>query len=76
MDIPTTIILGMTYEQAIRRFRTQERLAAALGITQPTVSAWRRVVPPRYQYQLHVLTNGELKVDKNLLAGAWLGREA
>lgn len=59
----------MTYDQAIKRFGTQQELARVLGITQPTVSAWQRVIPPRYQFQLQVLTNGELKVDRSMLNG-------
>ena len=57
----------MTYDQVIKRFGTQIRLAAVLGITQPTISAWGKVVPARYQFQLEVLTNGELRADRALV---------
>jgi len=57
----------MTYDEVIRRFGTQVRLAAVLGITQPTVSAWEKQVPARYQFQIEVLTHGELKADAALL---------
>lgn len=53
----------MTYEEVIRRFGTQVRLASVLGITQPTVSAWKGVIPKQYQFQLAYLTHGDLKVD-------------
>ena len=53
----------MTYDQALDHFKTQERLAAALGLTQPTVSCWGRVIPPRYQYQLEIITAGALRID-------------
>lgn len=57
----------MTYDDVIARFGTQVRLASVLGITQSTVSSWGKVVPPRYQFQLEVLTHGELKADAALL---------
>lgn len=57
----------MTYDQALRHFGgTQEKLAAALGITQSTVSSWGRIVPDRYQYQIEVLTGGALRADEAL----------
>lgn len=54
----------MTYEQVLSRYGTQIALAKALGITQPTISAWGRTVPPRYQYQLEVISGGELRADR------------
>lgn len=59
----------MTYDEVIRRFGTQVRLASVLGITQPTVSAWKGIVPKQYQFQLEVLTHGELKVDPEHIPG-------
>lgn len=56
----------MTYDEAIQYFGTQTKLGAALGITQATVSAWHRVVPPRYQYQIEVITEGRLLADAEL----------
>lgn len=56
----------MTYQEAIEHFGTQAKLAAALGIAQPTVSCWDRVVPPAYQYQLEIITAGALRVDEEL----------
>jgi hypothetical protein len=56
----------MTYSDALRHFGTQQVLAAALGISQPTVSAWKGVIPPRYQFQLEVITQGELQADDAL----------
>jgi DNA-binding transcriptional regulator YdaS (Cro superfamily) len=55
----------MTYDQAISYFGTQVKLAAALGIAQPTVSCWGGSVPMRYQYQLEVITAGELLADRD-----------
>ena len=56
----------MTYDDVLTHFRTQVELANALGITQPTVSAWKGVVPEKYQYQLEVITDGRLRVDDAL----------
>lgn len=56
----------MTYQDALQYFATQVKLAAALGITQPTVSAWKGVVPEPYQYQLEIITSGKLRADANL----------
>jgi hypothetical protein len=57
----------MTYDEVIERFGTQARLASILGITQSTVSLWKKVVPARYQFQIEVLTHGELKADRALI---------
>ncbi len=55
----------MTYEQALAKFGgTQTSLAQALGIKQPAVSAWGKTIPQRYQYQLEVMTGGELRADR------------
>jgi DNA-binding transcriptional regulator YdaS (Cro superfamily) len=56
----------MTYDDLIAYYGTQKGIADALGITQPTVSAWGRVVPARYQYQIEVLTDGALLVEDAL----------
>ncbi len=65
------IIRPMTYDQAIAYFGgTQAKLAQALGLAQPTISCWGRVVPAPYQYQIQVLTDGALKVDPELLRNA------
>lgn len=56
----------MTYKQALGHFRTQVNLAAALGLSQSTVSLWREIIPARYQYQLEVITDGALRADKHL----------
>jgi transcriptional regulator with XRE-family HTH domain len=56
----------MTYDEAIAHFGTQVKLAEALRIAQPTVSQWERVVPPRYQFQLEIITDGALRADPEL----------
>jgi hypothetical protein len=58
----------MDYKSALDHFGgTQIKLAAALGITQPTVSAWKGVIPAAYQFQLEVLSDRALRVDPALL---------
>lgn len=58
----------MTYDQAIEYFGgTQTTLARALGITQGTVSQWKRQVPPAYQFQIEVLSGRALTVDPELI---------
>ena len=56
----------MTYDEALRHFGTQERLGAALGLKQPAISAWGKVLPTHYQYQLEIITAGALRVDESL----------
>ena len=56
----------MTYEEVMAHFGTQTKLAAALGITQSTVSCWGRVVPRAYQYQIEVITDRKLLADPEL----------
>jgi transcriptional repressor of cell division inhibition gene dicB len=53
----------MTYDQAMKHFGTQVLFAEALGIKQPTISGWNRVIPEAYQYQIEIITGGKLKVD-------------
>lgn len=63
----------MTYDEAIAVFGTQVRLAEVLGITQPTVSAWKGEIPKAYQFQLQVLTENTsqpLRVDPRYLPPA------
>lgn len=56
----------MTYSDVISHFGTQVAIAKALGITQSTVSGWGGVVPPKYQYQLEVITEGAMRADDDL----------
>lgn len=53
---------GMTKEQAVAHFKTQQALAAALGLTQGTVSGWG-VVPFVHQVRLERMTGGALVAD-------------
>jgi hypothetical protein len=58
----------MDYKSALEHFGgTQVKLAAALGITQPTVSSWKGVIPAPYQFQIEVLSDRALRVDSALI---------
>jgi DNA-binding transcriptional regulator YdaS (Cro superfamily) len=57
----------MTYAEALQFFGgTQAKLAAALGVKQPTVSCWDGSIPPMYQYQIEVISDGALRADPEL----------
>ena len=73
----------MTYDDALAMFGTQVNLAAALGITQSTISStWGSgsrdsrtfAIPPKYQYQLEVITRGKLRADQELRRVAVAGQ--
>ncbi len=53
----------MTKNDAIQHFGTQQKLAAALGITQPAIAAWKETIPLLRQLQLERLTGGVLKAS-------------
>ena len=54
---------AMTKTQAVRHFGSQAKLAAALGIRQPSVAQWGDRPPLPRQYQIQVLTHGRLRAD-------------
>lgn len=57
----------MTKDQAIKHFGTQAKLAAALGMTQGSVSLWGEFPPAVRQLQLQALTGGDLKAEADCL---------
>jgi DNA-binding transcriptional regulator YdaS (Cro superfamily) len=56
----------MRTEQAVEYFGSQAAIAAALEISRAAVSKWGDVVPEGSAYKLESLTDGELKVDRDL----------
>lgn len=52
----------MTKDEAVKHYKTQQALAAALGLTQGTVSGWV-VVPYVHQVRLERITAGALVAD-------------
>lgn len=60
----------MDLDQVVAHFGTQEKAAAALGMTQGSVSAWRKAgIPVPRQFQIEVLTNGALRADRPVQPG-------
>jgi len=57
----------MTKDHAIKHFGSQAKLAAALGMTQGSVSLWGDYPPPVRQLQLEALTAGALKAEPECL---------
>jgi DNA-binding transcriptional regulator YdaS (Cro superfamily) len=58
----------MTTQDAISHYGSQQKLATALGIKQPTVSGWGTYPPAIRQIQLERLTRGRLKAEPGLLS--------
>ena len=59
----------MDYAKIIRHFGNQGRVAAALGITQPSISLWKtRGIPLLRQMQIQLVTGGILQASSNNLA--------
>ena len=48
---------------AIEHFGGVTKLAAMLGISRQAIHAWPKVVPDRWAYQLHYLSDGELPIE-------------
>ena len=58
----------MTKTQAIAQFGSQVKLAAALGLSQPTISSWKRI-PAEHQLKVEELTRGALLADEGISRG-------
>lgn len=56
----------MTTEQAISHYRTQQRLATALGISQSAVAEWGEYPPALRQIQIEKLTRGRLRAQPDV----------
>ena len=52
----------MTKDEALAHYGTQRKLAAALGVSQASVSTWKRI-PAIHQVRLEILTRKKLKAD-------------
>lgn len=62
--IDVSILGAMTKAEALKFFNeSQSELARALGIRQPSVSAWGAEIPALRQIQLERVTCGKLKAD-------------
>ena len=60
--------MAMTTDDAIKHFETQQALADALRIKQPSVAAWGEYPPPYRQLQIQILTAGKLIAEPDCLA--------
>lgn len=57
----------MTKDEAIKYFKTQAALGAALGCKQNTVSGWNEYPPDSRQLQIERVTLGALKAEPGCL---------
>lgn len=48
-------------------FKTQQAVAEALGIKQPSVALWGEYPPPKRQLQLQRITAGRLRAEPGIL---------
>lgn len=55
----------MKTAEAIQYFGTAAALAKALNIKPPSVSEWGIYPPVTRQFQIQVITNGQLKAETN-----------
>jgi hypothetical protein len=53
---------------ALDFYKTQQVLAAALGITQAAVSKWGEIIPEKQALKLDRITGGQLKYDASFYA--------
>lgn len=59
----------MNYDDVIRHFGSQVQAAAALELTQPTISMWRArgSIPKLQQLRIEYVTDGKLQADASIL---------
>ena len=61
----------MEFDKVIKHFGTQVKAAAALGVNQSSIAAWKRNgIPVPRQYQIEVVSGGALKVSSRAGSGA------
>jgi hypothetical protein len=72
----------MTYDDLRRYYGTQVKIAAAVGVTQGTVSTWKKKgIPFDIQCRVEIITDGGLRANRALVpqpqqaAEEWDGRE-
>lgn len=57
----------MTFDEALRYFGTQARMARAVGVSRAAILKWTDGVPLLRQYQLERVTGGDLVADDQTL---------
>ena len=70
MPLGTRYIQPMTKTEAIQYYGTHAKLARALGISRQAVTDWGDRIPEGRQWQLEVVTGGDLKADRRDLPEA------
>lgn len=60
------IVPAMKKHDAIRHYGSQQKLADALGISQPSVANWGEFVPLQHARRLAEMTQGALRFDPKL----------
>jgi hypothetical protein len=60
----------MKTSDAIKHFRTQQKLATALGLAQSSVAEWGEYPPRLRQLQIAALTAGALEAEPGILPTA------
>jgi len=63
LKIDAAILRAMKTETVIEKFGSQQAVAAALGIKQPSVAVWGEYPPDLRQLQIEVITLGALKAE-------------
>lgn len=58
----------MTKQDAINFFGSPSKLAKALDVTKQAINNWGAFPPSVRQYQIEVLTDGQLKAEKKRAA--------
>lgn len=53
----------MTKAEAVKEFGSQDALAKAIGVTQPTVAGWGEYPPLPRQIDIEMATAGKLRAD-------------
>lgn len=54
----------VTYDDVLRYFGTQERMAIALGCGRAAIAMWKGVIPDLRAYQIEVITKGHFKANQ------------
>ena len=49
--------------EAVKHYGNQNKLAAALGVTDTAVSNWSAIIPEKQAFRLQRITNGVLAYD-------------
>jgi hypothetical protein len=57
----------MTKDEAVKHFGSQEALAKALDMKQPSVAEWGEYPPETRQLQLHRITKGKLRAEPEVI---------